>query len=157
MAPPFLCCTSLLRRSTRRFPGLFMAPDSGAVQVIYNSAMLPDFHVELDPSIFGIFSNPDGSWAAVNQDGTINSSSNPAKAGTIVSIWGTGFGNAAGTVNGTVTKVANNWCPYCQISTGNGTGNRAVRRRGARADRWDYADQLHGPAAIQRQPKSVVL
>jgi uncharacterized protein (TIGR03437 family) len=96
----------------------FYGPDSSVVQVIYNSAMLPDFRGQVDPSIFGIFLNPDGSAAAINQDGTLNSSSNPAKAGTIVSVWGTGFGNAAGTVNGAVTTVANKWCPSCQIEIG---------------------------------------
>jgi uncharacterized protein (TIGR03437 family) len=97
-------------------PGPLYGTDSAEVQVVYNTSMLPDFRVELDASIFGIFENPDGSVAAINQDGTVNSPSNPAKAGTIVSIWGTGFGNAAITVDGAVTTRANNWCTECYIS-----------------------------------------
>ncbi len=128
-------------------PGPLYGPDSGVVQVVYNSATLPEFHVEMDPSIFGIFSNADGSWAAVNQDGTINSSSNPAKEGTIVSIWGTGFGNAAGAVNGTVTKVANNWCPYCQISTGN--GSETVQYAGAAPGLIDGIMQINFMVQLQ--------
>ena len=90
--------------------------DNAVIQVINNSAKLPDFRVSVDPSIFGIFLNPDGSIAAINQDGTLNSSSNPAKAGTIVSIWATGFGDAAGPVDGAVATAANNWCAYCSVS-----------------------------------------
>jgi uncharacterized protein (TIGR03437 family) len=100
------------------------APFSGAdavVQVINNSAALPDFRVSVDASIFGIFVNPDGSVAAINQDGTVNSSTNPAKAGSIVSIWGTGFGNAAITVDGAVATGADNWCYECQVSIGSST------------------------------------
>ena len=70
----------------------------------------------MDPSIFGIFLNPDGSAAAINQDGTLNSATNPAKGGTIVSVWGTGFGNAAVNVDGAVTTFANNWCSQCFVS-----------------------------------------
>ena len=136
-------------------PGPLYGTDSAEVQVVYNTVVLPDFRVEMDASIFGIFENPTDQVAAINQDGTVNSSSNPAKAGTIVSIWGTGFGNAAMTVTATVTKVANNWCTECQISTGN-SSKPCIRRHGARADRWTHADQLHGPARIEHQPKPVV-
>jgi uncharacterized protein (TIGR03437 family) len=120
--------------------------DNAAVQVIYNSAMLPDFRVELDPSIFGVFSNPDGTWAAVNQDGTVNSSSNPARAGTIVGIWATGFANVSGPVNGAVTKVANNWCADCQVLTSN--GSETVQYAGAAPGLIDGI-MHHGPAPIQ--------
>ena len=40
-----------------------------------------------------VFRNADGTAAAINQDGTLNSASNPAKAGSIVSIWVTGTGS----------------------------------------------------------------
>ena len=51
----------------------------------------------------GIFRNGAGA-AAINQDGTVNSVSNPAKVGSIVSIWATGasgFGS-----NDTIGQVA---------------------------------------------------
>jgi len=90
------------------------------LHVINGASTLPTFRVELDPSIFGIFKNSDGSVAAVNQDGTVNSSSNPAKVGSIVSIWGTGFGNPDFNfaVDGAITTAANNWCYECSISLG---------------------------------------
>lgn len=99
------------------------------VQVGGRLGTLPDFPVAVDPMIPGIFQNPDGSAKAINQDGTLNSSSNPAKAGTIVSIWATGFGNDAGPSHGAVTVGASNWCPYCQINIG-GT-NETVEYGGA--------------------------
>lgn len=94
---------------------------NAVVQVINSSVALPDFSVSVDSSIFGIFENPDGTWATINQDGTVNSQSNPAKAGSIVSVWGTGFGNAAITVDGAVATSANDWCPECSMSVGAGT------------------------------------
>ena len=39
----------------------------------------------------GIFRNSDGSAAALNQDGTLNTSGNPARVGDIISLWGTGI------------------------------------------------------------------
>jgi uncharacterized protein (TIGR03437 family) len=92
--------------------------DSAVVQVINGSEMLPDFRVSVDPSIFGVFLNPDRSIAAINQDGTLNSASNPAKAGTIVSMWATGFSASVAPMVGAVATAANNWCSYCQISVG---------------------------------------
>jgi uncharacterized protein (TIGR03437 family) len=86
------------------------------VQVVNGSAKLPNFRVSVDSSIFSLFLNPDGSVAAINQDGTVNSPTNPAKAGTIVTIWGTGFGNAAGSLDGAVSTVSNNWCGDCQVT-----------------------------------------
>ncbi len=85
---------------------------SGVMRVINNSAKLPDFRVWVAASDFGIF------LGAINQDGSLNSPSNPAKVGSIVSIWATGFGNAAGPVDGAVARVANNFCGSCQISIG---------------------------------------
>jgi len=95
------------------------SPLSGAgavVQVINNTGMLPEFRVEVDFSIFAVFRNADGSAAAINQNGTLNSSSNPAKAGSIVSIWATGFGGFYdGPLDGAVSTAANNWCSDCEV------------------------------------------
>lgn len=85
------------------------------VQVINGSAKLPNFRVSVDPSNFNLFLNPNGSIAAINQDGTVNSPTNPAKAGSIITIWGTGFGNADGSLDGAVATIPNNWCADCQV------------------------------------------
>ena len=39
----------------------------------------------------GIFRNPDGTAAALNQDGTLNTQANPAHSGSVITIWGTGI------------------------------------------------------------------
>jgi uncharacterized protein (TIGR03437 family) len=91
--------------------------DSDTVlQIVNNAGTLPDFRVSVDASIFGIFLKADGSIAALNQDGTVNSSSNPAPGGSIVTIWATGFGNADGPLVGAVATTADNWCSMCEIS-----------------------------------------
>ncbi|MEO8595397.1 MAG: hypothetical protein ABI759_18900 [Candidatus Solibacter sp.] len=41
-----------------------------------------------------VFQQPDGTAAAVNQDGSINSPGHPAPPGSVVSIWATGIGSA---------------------------------------------------------------
>ena len=46
------------------------------------------------PEVFGY---PNGYAAALNQDGTINSQTNPAQSGSYVSIWATGIGYSTGT------------------------------------------------------------
>jgi uncharacterized protein (TIGR03437 family) len=47
---------------------------------------------QVNPAIF--LAGPGGVAAALNQDGSVNSVSNPAAAGSIVSVWGTGGGIA---------------------------------------------------------------
>jgi uncharacterized protein (TIGR03437 family) len=92
--------------------------DGAVIQVTNGSAKLPDFRVQVDQTIFGVFQSAGGAIAAINQDGTLNSASNPAKAGTIVSIWATGFLNFGVTADGAVSTAADNWCSYCQVSVG---------------------------------------
>jgi uncharacterized protein (TIGR03437 family) len=64
--------------------------DSQYVQITSNASTSPEFPVTVISAQPAIFQRPDISAAAVNQDNSINSVSNPAKAGSIVSIWATG-------------------------------------------------------------------
>jgi uncharacterized protein (TIGR03437 family) len=57
----------------------------------------------------GVFLNPDGSAAAINQDGTVNSEANPAPVGSYVSIWATGTGYFPGS-DGQLATGANEFC-----------------------------------------------
>jgi uncharacterized protein (TIGR03437 family) len=70
---------------------------------------LPDFRLVVDPAAPQVFRHPDGSAAAINQDGTVNSQSNPAKAGSFVSIWATGLGFARG-LDGQMATAAQPFC-----------------------------------------------
>ncbi len=65
---------------------------SGSALRIAQGAASPDFPVTAIPAEPEIFQNGDGSAAAVNQDGTINSVNHPAPVGSVVSVWVTGTG-----------------------------------------------------------------
>ena len=66
---------------------------SGTVRITSNGVTSPDFPTTVISAEPEVFRNPDGAAAAVNQDGSLNSAANPAKAGSIVSIWVTGAGS----------------------------------------------------------------
>jgi uncharacterized protein (TIGR03437 family) len=66
---------------------------SMTVQIVSNDVTSPSFPATVVTADPQVFRNPDGTAAAINQDNTLNSASNPAKAGSIVSIWATGTGS----------------------------------------------------------------
>jgi uncharacterized protein (TIGR03437 family) len=66
---------------------------ASVLELSNNGLALPIFRVAVDPAIPEVFRLSDGMHAAaINQDGAINSMANPAKVGSIVSIWATGAG-----------------------------------------------------------------
>ena len=78
------------------------------IHVAGGGAASPDFPaaaLRADPQIF---QNPDGSAAVVNQDGTINSASNPAAPGSIVAVWVTGI-SGGGLVEGRLAGDAHDY------------------------------------------------
>ncbi len=77
-------------------PAALNAPGDTQVQITVNGVAMPVFRVAIDPADPQVFANADGSAAAINQDGSINSAAHPAPAGSIVSIWATGTGNVFG-------------------------------------------------------------
>jgi uncharacterized protein (TIGR03437 family) len=90
---------------------------NGIVQVqVMNSAPLPDFRLTAVSSDFAVFRNESASMVVINQDGTVNKIANPAKVGSVVSIWATGFGATGPKVNGSVPTAANNYCSTCQLT-----------------------------------------
>jgi uncharacterized protein (TIGR03437 family) len=94
-------------------------PENGMadVRVVNNSVALPDFRAGVAASDFSPFYSSGAYLAVTNQDGTVNSKTNPAKAGSYVSLWGTGLGSVPGVVmDGAVATVANNYCSSCQVS-----------------------------------------
>jgi uncharacterized protein (TIGR03437 family) len=88
------------------------------VQVVNNSEALPDFRLAVVGSNFAVFENA-GSMAVINQDGTLNKMANPAKLGSIVTIWATGFGATGAPVDGALAMGANNFCNTCQLTLRN--------------------------------------
>ena len=87
-----------------------LSGESAAVEVSFNGSTTPPFPVALVAAAPQIFRNADGTAAAINQDGTPNSASHPAPAGSIVSLWVTGI-PAFQTVDGAVQKTAQD--SYC--------------------------------------------
>jgi uncharacterized protein (TIGR03437 family) len=86
------------------------------VQVMSNSAALPDFRAGVSTSVFRAFYSSGAYLAVTNQDGTVNSETNPAKAGSYVSLWATGFGSVPGVaIDGAVATAPNNYCATCQV------------------------------------------
>ncbi len=81
-------------------PSLYPAIHSGTVQpldstliAVERSGVVSDpWVLGLSPSAPGLFQQPEGQAAALNQDGSINSAANPAAPGSVVSLFGTGEG-----------------------------------------------------------------
>ena len=71
---------------------LFLSGATALVHVTFNSADTSDFVAAIVDAIPEVFQGPDGSAAAVNQDGTINSREHPAPVGSVIAIWVTGIG-----------------------------------------------------------------
>jgi uncharacterized protein (TIGR03437 family) len=85
------------------------------LQVMNNSTPLPEFRVSVAGSQFAVFEKSGGTMAVINQDGTLNKIANPAKVGSVVSIWATGFGASGPPADGAVATAASNYCSSCQI------------------------------------------
>jgi uncharacterized protein (TIGR03437 family) len=66
------------------------------ITVVYNQATVGSIASTVvpygSPGIFRLQGGVSSQAAAVNQDGTINGPSNPAARGSVVAVWGTGFG-----------------------------------------------------------------
>ena len=98
------------------------------LQLVQNGAPLTDFRMMVDIAAPGVFLFPGGNAAALNQDGTVNSQTNPAAVGSYVSVWATGTGYFPGS-DGQIATGANQFCSAsgnCEIlniSAGSGTVN----------------------------------
>jgi uncharacterized protein (TIGR03437 family) len=113
LAAPLLCVSAT--QINAQVPFLLTDPENATVSIVNGASSIPVFRASVDPAIPGIF-NSAGNAAAVNQDGTLNSMANPAKAGSIVSIWATGLGVVLGSIDGQVATSAGNNCAACEIS-----------------------------------------
>jgi uncharacterized protein (TIGR03437 family) len=86
------------------------------VQVMNDAVPVPAFRLGVANSDFAVFEKDGGSMAVINQDGTVNRIANPAKLGSTVSIWATGFGVTGPPADGAVAPAANNYCSACQLT-----------------------------------------
>jgi uncharacterized protein (TIGR03437 family) len=100
------------------------AGSSFELQLVQNSAPLPKFRVQVDPAAPAVFLSSDGSAAAINQDGTVNSKTNPAPAGSYVAVWATGTGYYPGS-DGQMATGPDEFCDpgllFCPVIQSDGT------------------------------------
>lgn len=78
--------------------------------------------VAASPGIFTADSSGQGQAAALNQDGSLNGAGNPAQAGSIVTIYMTGAGQAAPGVDGTITTFSSELTPLPVVTIGGQSG-----------------------------------
>ena len=99
------------------------AGSPAALQITVNDVAQPNFRVMVDDADPQVFLNA-GSAAAINQDGTVNSPSNPALAGSYVAIWATGTGYSPAK-DGQMAIAAHEFCGldliYCEVYQWDGT------------------------------------
>jgi len=83
-----------------------IAPDSGAtIRIVNGSSVTPSFPIRIDPS------EPQALPTVLNQDGTINSQSNPAPLNSVITFYATGFqSNFAPLADGQIATAAQNTC-----------------------------------------------
>jgi uncharacterized protein (TIGR03437 family) len=94
---------------------------SMTVHIVSNNVTSPDFPVTVVTAEPEVFRNSDGT-AAINQDNTLNSAANPAKAGSIVSIWATGTGSIyPPPLDGQISTAAQDY-DCCQVEMGSSSG-----------------------------------
>src|SRR5579883_688341 len=94
IAAPVLYAQS--RQVNAQAPFELSGRDKTTVTLVYNGHLLPSFDVHVRfgyPGLFRLQPNVSALAAAVNQDGTINGPSHPAPPGSVISLWGTGFGS----------------------------------------------------------------
>jgi uncharacterized protein (TIGR03437 family) len=99
-------------------PGLILSADSNGilvvapaaiaglgsvpVEIIYQNAVIASIPVAVADAAPALFTNAAGQAAANNQDGSINSASNPAARGSVISLYGTGLGISGDAVSATL-------------------------------------------------------
>jgi uncharacterized protein (TIGR03437 family) len=71
---------------------LYLSGLTARVQVRFNGADTAEFVATIMAAIPEVFQRGDGTAAAINQDGSVNSADHPAPPGSVVAIWVTGIG-----------------------------------------------------------------
>jgi len=66
-----------------------IAPGDTRIQIVRDGVAAPAFRAVVMPGLASLFHAANGN-AVVNADGTQNSIANPAKIGSVVSVWATG-------------------------------------------------------------------
>ena len=73
-------------------PAAIAGMASVPIEIIYQSVVIATIPVAVTDAAPALFADATGEAAANNQDGSINSASNPAPRGSVISLYGTGLG-----------------------------------------------------------------
>jgi uncharacterized protein (TIGR03437 family) len=79
-----------------------LAGSNAQVMITSNGKAIAQFSMDLAPAAPALFADSSGEALALNQDGTVNTSVNPAPRGSIVALYGTGQGSGGYPVTATV-------------------------------------------------------
>ena len=71
---------------------LYLSGITARVRGSFNGVDTADFVATVVEALPGVFQRADGTAAAINQDGSVNSADHPAPPGSVVAIWVTGIG-----------------------------------------------------------------
>jgi trimeric autotransporter adhesin len=80
--------SSILMVAPAAIAGLGSVP----IEIVYQNTVIATIPVAVADAAPALFTDATGEAAANNQDGTINSASNPAARGSVISLYGTGLG-----------------------------------------------------------------
>ena len=122
------------------------------VRVTNDTATLPDFRPGLASSALGAFYSSGAYLAVTNEDGTVNSQSNPAQANSYVSLWTTGFGSPGVVMDGNIAAAPDNICSGCQVTflTYNFSVTETVQYAGLAPGLIDGLMQINALAPVQQ-------
>jgi uncharacterized protein (TIGR03437 family) len=71
---------------------IYLSGTTARMHVTFNGVVTADFVAAVAAAVPEIFQRGDGTAAAVNADGSINSAEHPAPPGSVVAVWATGIG-----------------------------------------------------------------
>jgi uncharacterized protein (TIGR03437 family) len=97
-------------------PSHLAITDFARVRVSFDGRETDEFHAIVSSTAPEIFRNANGDAAALNEDGSVNSFTNPAKISSIVSIWVTGTGTLQPVEGKIATSAQDYHC--CAVNVG---------------------------------------
>jgi len=105
-------------------PTAIAGRQSTAIQIVTPSGTIAGPALAVEPTLPLIFADITGHATAINQDGTLNTATNPAPAATVVSLWMTGAGAVPGGApdDRITTNLNDNPFPISVLSPANSQG-----------------------------------
>lgn len=127
-------------------PAAIRGKTRASVQVEFGAAVSESFSVpvtDLAPALFTLDGSGSGGAAAINQNGTVNTKTNPAHRGDIITLFGTGALWPNGAKDGDINPLAANPLPlpFQVLGLAIRPGRGLVRRSGARSGRGRISTQ----------------